>query len=77
MRPSGRPTARDEASSSVNPLLLLDSSSITGVLAAAIASPFLGDSSDGMPQPSITTRWPNEHQNQPPKLQVHEDIASD
>ncbi len=29
---------------------------MTGVLAAAIASPFLGDVSLGIPQPSITTK---------------------
>lgn len=62
IRPSGRPTAREEASSCVKPSALLDSSSITGVLAAAIASPSLGDCSDGMPQPSITTVGAQKHE---------------
>lgn len=55
MRPSGRPTASDEASSSVKPLESLESSSMTGVWAAAMASPFLGLSSEAIPQPSMTT----------------------
>ena len=40
-----------------------------------MASPFLGDCSEGMPQPSITTRRPQEHHNQPSELQVYQDVA--
>ena len=57
--PSGKPTASEEASSSVYPCVIFEpsfaNSSMTGVFAAAIASPFLGDVSLGMPHPSITT----------------------
>ena len=59
IRPSGRPTALEEASSSVYPCAVLEpsalKSSITGVSAAAIASPSLGEVSEGIPQPSMTT----------------------
>ena len=42
----------------MKPVELADSSSMTGVLPAAMASPFLGEASVGMPQPSITTIHP-------------------
>lgn len=77
IRPSGRPTASDEASSSVKPVVLLENASMTGVSAAAIASPFLGDSSVGIPQPSITTRRPQQHHDQPPHLEVYQDVTGD
>lgn len=70
IRPSGRPTAREEASSSVYPVALLAKSSMTGVLALVMASPSLGESAEGTPQPSMTTVWAKDHQNQPGQLEV-------
>ena len=50
---------------------------MTGVSAAAMASPFLGDSSEGIPQPSITTRGPQQHHDQPSQLEIYQDVAGD
>lgn len=59
MRPSGRPTALEEASSSVKPWESFEEESakpsMYGVSAAAIASPSLGEVSEGIPHPSMTT----------------------
>lgn len=42
-----------------------------------MASPFLGDSSVGIPQPSITTRRPQQHHDQPSQLEIYQDVAGD
>lgn len=75
IRPSGRPTANDEASSSANPVALLESSSMTGVFAFVMASPSLGESLEGIPQPSITTIHAQQHQYQPPHFHVDQDVG--
>ena len=61
IKPSGNPTANDDASNSVYPWEVVEpflaKPSITGVLAARIASPSFLDFSVGIPQPSMTTNY--------------------